>query len=57
MTHGLSEDQQKILLEQIALNRFGDVDEVASVVVFLASPGACYITGETINVNGGMYMG
>ncbi len=57
MTHGLSEDQQKVLLEQIALNRFGDADEVASVVVFLASPGACYITGETINVNGGMYMG
>jgi len=57
MTHGLSEDQQKVLLEQIALNRFGDVNEIASVVVFLASAGACYITGETINVNGGMYMG
>ena len=57
MTHGLSEEHQKALLEQIALNRFGDVDEIASVVVFLASPGACYITGETINVNGGMYMG
>lgn len=57
MTHGLSEVQQKALLEQIALNRFGDVNEIASVVVFLASAGACYITGETINVNGGMYMG
>lgn len=57
MTHGLSEAQQKALLEQIALNRFGDVNEIASVVVFLASAGACYITGETINVNGGMYMG
>lgn len=57
MTHGLSEEQQKALLEQIALNRFGDVDEIASVVVFLASPGARYITGETIHVNGGMYMG
>lgn len=57
MTHGLPEVQQKALLEQIALNRFGDVNEIASVVVFLASAGACYITGETINVNGGMYMG
>jgi len=57
MTQGLSEEQQKALLEQIALNRFGDVNEIASVVVFLASAGACYITGETINVNGGMYMG
>lgn len=57
MTHGLSEEQQQALLEQIALNRFGDVNEIASVAVFLASPGACYITGETIHVNGGMYMG
>jgi 3-oxoacyl-[acyl-carrier protein] reductase len=57
MTQGLAEEQQQDLLQQIALNRFGDVDEIASVVLFLASPGACYITGETINVNGGMYMG
>lgn len=57
MTHGLSEEQQQKLLEQIALNRFGDAKEIANVAVFLASPGACYITGETIHVNGGMYMG
>lgn len=57
MTHGLSEEQQQALLEQIALNRFGDAGEIASVAVFLASPAACYITGETIHVNGGMYMG
>jgi 3-oxoacyl-[acyl-carrier protein] reductase len=57
MTQGLAEEQQQELLQQIALNRFGDVDEIASVVLFLASPAACYITGETINVNGGMYMG
>lgn len=57
MTQGLPEDQQQALLEQIALNRFGDVNEVASVVAFLASAEACYITGETIHVNGGLYMG
>jgi 3-oxoacyl-[acyl-carrier protein] reductase len=45
------------LLEQIALNRLGKVNEIAEVVSFLASSDAAYITGETINVNGGMYMG
>lgn len=57
MTQGIAEQQQQELLQQIALNRFGDPGEIASVVLFLASPAACYITGETINVNGGMYMG
>jgi 3-oxoacyl-[acyl-carrier protein] reductase len=56
MTDGLSEEQQKILAEQIALGRLGQVEEVAATVAFLASPAAAYITGETINVNGGMYM-
>lgn len=57
MTQGIAEQQQQELLQQIALNRFGDAEEIATVVLFLASPAACYITGETINVNGGMYMG
>ncbi len=57
MTNALPQEQQQALLEQIALNRFGGVDEIASVVVFLASKAACYITGETVNVNGGLYMG
>lgn len=57
MTHGLASEQQQALLQQIPLNRFGQAAEIASVAVFLASPGACYITGETIHVNGGMYMG
>ncbi len=57
MTRALPEAQQQALLRQIALNRFGDAREIASVVVFLASPGACYITGETLHVNGGLYMG
>ena len=57
MTQGLVSEQQQALLQQIPLNRFGQAAEIASVAVFLASPGACYITGETIHVNGGMYMG
>src|SRR3990172_5516711 len=57
MTQTLPAEQQQALLQQIPLNRFGQAAEIASVAVFLASPSACYITGETIHVNGGMYMG
>ena len=57
MTQTLPAEQQQALLQQIPLNRFGQAAEIASVAVFLASPGACYITGEMIHVNGGMYMG
>ena len=56
MTDSLTEEQQLTLAAQIALGRLGKVEEVAAVVVFLASPAAAYISGETINVNGGMYM-
>ena len=56
MTRALSEDTKKALLSQIPLNRLGQVEEIASAVAFLASDEASYITGETINVNGGMYM-
>jgi 3-oxoacyl-[acyl-carrier protein] reductase len=57
MTDALEDEQRASLLQQIALNRLGKVSEVAEVVSFLASSDAAYITGETINVNGGMYMG
>ena len=45
------------MLEIIPAGRLGSPEEVAAVVAFLASDGAAYVTGETIHVNGGMYMG
>ena len=56
MTRGLPEDQRTRLRSEIPLGRFGRPEDVASVVAFLASREADYITGETIHVNGGMYM-
>jgi 3-oxoacyl-[acyl-carrier protein] reductase len=56
MTRGLSEDQIKSLTAQIPLQRLGTPDDIAHAVAFLASEGASYITGVTLNVNGGMVM-
>lgn len=56
MTRELPEEQRESLISQIPLNRLGDPADIAAAVAFLASPAAAYITGETINVNGGMYM-
>ena len=56
MTRALPEEQRSALLQQIALGRLGSVEDVAYAVAFLASEEAAYITGETIHVNGGMYM-
>ncbi len=56
MTRELPEEQRKALIGQIPLDRLGDPADIAAAVVFLAGPSAAYITGETINVNGGMYM-
>jgi 3-oxoacyl-[acyl-carrier protein] reductase len=56
MTRELDEKQKQALLTQIPLGRLGSAEEIAATVVFLASPAAAYITGETIHVNGGMYM-
>ena len=56
MTKKLPDSQRTALLQQIPLNRAGNVEDVATAVVFLASTAASYITGETLHVNGGMYM-
>jgi 3-oxoacyl-[acyl-carrier protein] reductase len=56
MTRGLTEEQRTALLTRVPLGRLGAPEDVAAAVVFLASPQAGYITGETLHVNGGMYM-
>ena len=56
MTRALPDAQRAALLAQIPLGRLGEPEDVASAVVFLASPSAGYITGTTVHVNGGMYM-
>jgi 3-oxoacyl-[acyl-carrier protein] reductase len=56
MTEKLSEDQRARILAQIPAGRMGSSDEVAAAAVFLASPEAAYVTGQTIHVNGGMAM-
>jgi 3-oxoacyl-[acyl-carrier protein] reductase len=56
MTHSLSKESQESLLSQIPMQRFGMPGDVASVVRFLASDDAGYVTGQVIHVNGGMWM-
>ena len=56
MTRELPEDAKNAMLGQIALGRFGEPADIARAVAFLAGPNAGYITGETLHVNGGMYM-
>ena len=56
MTAELSDAIKSKMLERVPLGRLGNVNEIAATVAFLASPIAAYITGETIHVNGGMYM-
>jgi len=57
MTKALSEEQRNALLQQIPLGKLGIPEDIAAAVAFLASPRAGYITGATLHVNGGMYMG
>lgn len=56
MTKALDDKQRESLIVNIPLGRLGRSEDVATAVAFLASPGAAYVTGTTIHVNGGMYM-
>jgi len=56
MTNALNEQARKSLLDQVPLGRLGSPDDIAHAVAFLSSPQAGYVTGETLHVNGGMYM-
>ncbi|MCF7751599.1 3-oxoacyl-ACP reductase FabG [Bacillus subtilis subsp. subtilis] len=56
MTRALPEEQRTGLVKTIALERLGEASDIANAVAFLAGPSASYITGETLHVNGGMYM-
>ncbi|MCA9772621.1 MAG: 3-oxoacyl-[acyl-carrier-protein] reductase [Myxococcales bacterium] len=57
MTSGFTQEQRALVLQQIPMGRVGKAEEVAEAVAFVASDRAGYITGQVINVNGGMYMG
>ncbi|MGC9386590.1 MAG: 3-oxoacyl-ACP reductase FabG [Hydrogenovibrio sp.] len=56
MTRALPQEQRDALTQQIPLKRLGEPEDIAKTVTFLASEGGSYITGQTLNVNGGMYM-
>lgn len=56
MTDSLSQEQREKLAEHVPLKRLGQATDVAAAVAFLAGPGAAYITGATLHVNGGMHM-
>ena len=56
MTRSLAPEQVKKLVENVPLGRLGRVDDIAQAVLYLCSPGAAYVTGATLHVNGGMHM-
>ncbi len=56
MTRALKPEQRQALLGQVPLNRLGDPGDVAAAVLYLVSPGAAYVTGSTLHVNGGLFM-
>jgi len=57
MTDKIDEKFKEIIIAKIPANRLGKPEDVANAVVFLSSSGSDYVNGETIHVNGGMYLG
>ena len=56
MTKGISDEVKKQALDQIPLGRFGSTKEISNLIKFLISDESLYITGQTIHINGGLYM-
>ena len=56
MTNKLNDDQKNTILDKIPMKKFGTPEDIANIVYFLSSESASYITGQNINVNGGMLM-
>ena len=56
MTHALTDEQRDTIFQRIPMQRMGTIEDIAAAVIFLASQSAGYITGQTLHVNGGMYM-
>jgi 3-oxoacyl-[acyl-carrier protein] reductase len=56
MTNALTEEQREAIFQRIPMQKLGSIDDIAAAVVFLASESAGYITGQTLHINGGMYM-
>lgn len=56
MTNSLTDEQRQSIFDRIPMNKIGTVNDIAGAVIFLASEGGNYITGQTLHVNGGMYM-
>lgn len=56
MTNALTDEQREAIFQRIPMLRMGNIEDIAAAVLFLASDGAGYITGQTLHVNGGMYM-
>lgn len=56
MTNALTDDQKETIFQKIPMQKLGTVDDIAAAVLFLASSSAGYITGQTLHVNGGLYM-